>query len=282
MPNEGENLNYIRGYARGMQILAGEPLDDKNRSPFSEEELQNFDTRFESIFGWMNRQGYAPVVGKEHYEQILWLAEIQKKIFGDAKFVGDGVGGWGMRDIVPEDVYGDSNPGTGLGATGFDDTWEKASGVAGDANWTVGAIATRFSRNDMGWTTRNTATFQAGASMVTQDVNQDKWAVAYFGMADLSGRGLVQGHVVAFSNKERDWFEFTNQMQLCDMLYAPLGRVIYFNHNVPYKSGHIVRPAAAAVAAPLPNVAAVRPIGVTFVSQRRALQLATLFKPAQA
>lgn len=281
MPNESIDISYRRGYPKGLPVVSSDPLTDKDRIPFSEEELAMFDARFEAIFGWMNVQGWSPIVTKKHYESILYLAEVQKKIFGGSEFTGDGVNGWGMRDIVPEDIYGDSNPGTGIGATGGDDCWELGNGVTA-ANWTSGAVATRFTRNDIGWTTRDTATFQAGNSMVCLDVNQDRWAVAYFGMADLAGTGLVQGHVVAFSNRERDFFEFTNQQQLMNLTYGSLGKVIYLNHLAPFKSGHIIRPATVAPGAAVGNALAMRPIGVSFVTQRRALQLATLLKPSQA
>lgn len=277
MPNEPERLNYIRGLEDGkLPILSGEPLTDEDRTPFKEAEVDLFNTRFEAIFKWINNQGIAPIVTKEHYNKLLFLAECQKKLFNDESFTGDGVGGWGMRDIIPEDVYGD-----GPGFLGGDATWQLGNGVVA-GNWNVGAVATRFARNDMGFTQRNAGTFQAGASMVTLDANQDRWAVAYFGMADLNSLGLIQGHVVAFSNRERDFYEFTNQMELSNITYADLGKVIYFNHKHPFKSGNIIRPVTVAPGALLATAQAMRPVGIAFISQRRALQLNTMTRPAQA
>ena len=272
MPLEPQQLNYILGHRDGgLPILSGEPLTDDDRQPFTEAEVALFDARFEAIFKWMNFQGIAPVVGKEHHDKLLYLAEVQKKIFGGDAFTGDGVGGFGMRQIVPEDVFGNQN----------DRSWELANGIVA-VNWRTGLTATRHTRNHMGFTQRDSGDFFAGASMVTQDANQDKWAIAYFGYADLRASGLIQGEVISFSNRERDYFEFQDQMHLDNITYCDLGKMVYFNHKHPFKDGLIVRPATVAENAAIGAVAAMKPIGVCFVSQRRALQQNQLPRPMQS
>lgn len=266
MPNEILELNYIKGYPNNkVPILSSEPLGEKDLAGFDNDEIEAFDARFEAIFKWVNTDGVAPIATKAHHDELLHLAEVQKKVYGGVTFTGDGSSGWGMRDIVPEDVFGNA----------ADTVWELGNGTT-VANWTCGVPATRWARNDMGLALRNTLTFAAGTAAVTQDAAQDKWAVAYFGMADLASSGNIQGHAIALNRKPREFFEFTNQMQLSNVTYADLGKICYFNHMHPFNSGAIVKPATVATTVALATVTALRPVGVTFLSQRRAVQTALL------
>jgi hypothetical protein len=128
----------------------------------------------------------------------------------------------------------------------------------------------------MGLALRDTLAFGAGTAGITLDAAQDKWAFAYFGMADLASSGNAQGCAITLNRKTREFFEFTNQMQLSNVTYADLGKICYINHMHPFNSGLIIKPATVATTVRVAAVTAMRPVGVTFLTQRRAVQTGLL------
>jgi hypothetical protein len=257
---ESQENNYIRGYPKGLALVAAKEIKEDQLSAFDDDEVKRFDQRFEALFRWMNWQGLAPLVTQAHYNAILAAAKYAKKnIFRDAPFGGDGTDDWGMLDITPEDVFSGVN----------DYCWEKNNNAVA-AQWTIGAAVTRWSRNDMGNAQRDAGTFQAGAPMRTRDVNNDEWAMAYFGVADLLGTGIIQGHAFAFKNKEHSWMEITPQMLANNVAYADMGQVAYATPDAGFKSGVVIKAVTAAPGAAVAARIAFRPIGVAFVSSTRA------------
>lgn len=268
--------DYIENVGVYMPLISGADIRPEDRSPLNANERKLFDATFEHIFRGCNRQAGLRITNKKHYDLALYVSEVVKKRLGDLPFTGDGTGGFGMRAIVPEDVFGTNT------APGQDDVWEVGNGIA-PANWTVGAIASRFSRNDHGFAARNTLTGAAGTTAICRDVNNDMWYVLHWGLMDEMASGLVHGYWYYINNRIRAFKDIKLQMANTEQAYAELGYGVLYEPTVPFKSAVQIKPIDAAIGAAVTQQIALRPVGVTFCTQRRMLtDTVALTRPAAA
>ena len=263
--------SYVDLVGDYIPIVSGAAIRDGDLTTLTSEESQLFDTTWEHVTRGINRYAAAPIINSKHYDLAKRVCEIVKKKWKDMPFSGDGSNGFGMRAIIPEDVFGNVN----------DHTWEYGNALVA-TNWTVGAAATRYSRNDQGFTQRDVGTFFAGASAVTRDGNNDEWYVLYWGMMDQSASGLPKGFWVALNNRERAFKDFDYQMANTEMAYNELGYGVLYEPTVPFKSGLQFKEVDAIAGARVAQVVAMRPIGVSFCTQRRALTQGLITRPTQA
>ena len=276
MPVEPPEHEYMDVVGDFIPLISGADIRPEDRSPLSPQEVKLFDATFESIFRGVNRQSTMRLATRKHYDLCKYTCEVVKKRFGDLPFSGDGTGGFGMRAIVPEDIFGTDT------APGQDTVWEVGNGIAA-ANWTVGAIATHFSRNDHGFAARNTLTGAAGTTAITRDANNDMWYVLQWGILDEMAAGLAQGYWYYLNNRIRAFKDIKLQMSNTEMAYADIGYGIMYEPTVPFKSALQVKPIDAAIGAAVTQQMAIRPVGVTFCTQRRALSdTVAMTRPAAA
>jgi hypothetical protein len=257
----GDYVNIVGDF---IPVISGADIRPEDRTPLSDQEIKYFNATFEHCFRALNRYSPVQIVTQKHYDLAKFICEVVKKRLGDLPFTGDGTGGFGMRDIIPEDVYGTDT------APGQDTVWEIGNGIA-PANWTVGAIATRFSRNDHGFAARNTLTGAAGTTAICRDVNNDMWYTLHWGLMDQMASGLVHGYWYYINNRIRAFKDITYQMNNSEQAYAELGYGVLYEPTVPYKSAAQIKPIDAAIGAAVTQQIALRPVGVTFATQRRML-----------
>lgn len=269
MEPEHDYMDIIGDY---IPLISGADVRAEDRSPLTGTEQKAFNSTFEHIFRGRNRVTGLGLTTRKHYDLTKYVCEVVKKRFGDLPFTGDGTGGFGMRAIIPEDVYSNA----------LDETWELANGLVA-TNWQIGALATRFSRNDHGNTNRDTVTGVAGASAITRDANNDMWYVLHWGLMDEMATGLPHGYWYYLNNRVRAFKDIKLQMANTEHSYAELGYGVLYEPTVPFKSALQVKPIDGAVGARVAQIISLRPVGVTFCTQRRSLiDNATLTRPAAA
>ena len=255
-----------------IDLVSGAPIASGDMAKFSSDEKKDFDATYEHVVRMINRLGAGKIFNSKHYDLCLHTAQLVKKRFGELTFTGDGTGGFGMRAIIPEDIYSNAN----------DVSWELANGTVA-TNWTAGAPATRWLRNDHGFTQRDAGTFTAGGPAITRDANNDMWYVLYWGLMDSMASGLPQGYMVSLNNRPRAFKDISLQMTSTDFSYAELGYGVLYEPTVPFKTGLQIKDVDVATTARVLQVIAMRPIGVTFCTQRRqVLDNGTITRPAQA
>jgi hypothetical protein len=252
-----------------MNLVSGSVFQPSDQSKFNKDELNEFDATFEHVVRGINRVKNQDIFTQKHYDIALYVAQLVKKKFGDLQFTGDGTGGFGMRAIIPEDVYGDANVGA-LPANDNDAQWELGNG-APQANWQIGARINKYLRNDHGWSIRNTQTMTGGVPAVCRDFNNDMWYTLYWGMMDEMASGLCSGMMVSLNNRPRAIKDFKYQMSNTESAYAELGYGVLYEPTVPFKTGLQFKPIDGAQGAVVQQIAAMRPIGVTFCTQRRGV-----------
>jgi hypothetical protein len=76
---ETEQNNYIRGYPKGLALVAAKEIKPDQLSEFDDDELTRFEAQFECLFRWINWQGIAPLVTQAHYNAVLAAAKYAKK-----------------------------------------------------------------------------------------------------------------------------------------------------------------------------------------------------------
>ena len=256
--------DYVNIVGDFIPVISGADILPTDRTPLSEQEGKYFNATFEHCFRGLNRYSPVQIVTQKHYDLAKFICEVVKKRLGDLPFTGDGTGGFGMRAIVPEDVYGTAN----------DDTWELSNGLVA-TNWTIGALATRYSRNDHGQALRDTFTGAAGTANVNRDANNDMWYCLHWGLIDEMASGLPHGYWYYVNNRIRAFKDIKYQMSDSEQAYAELGYGVLYEPTVPYHSAVQMKPIDGAVGARVAQVIALKPVGVTFMTQRRALIDAT-------
>jgi hypothetical protein len=257
MEPEHDYMDVIGDY---IPLISGSDVKADDRSPLSTQELNAFNATFEHIARGCNRQAGMRLVTRKHYDLARFTAEVVKKRFGDLPFTGDGTGGFGMRAIVPEDVFGNAN----------DVIWELANGLVA-TNWTIGAAATHYSRNDQGFALRDTLTGNAGTTAICRDANNDMWYVLQWGLVDEMATGLPHGYWYYLNNRIRAFKDIKLQMANTEHSYAELGYGVLYEPTVPFKSALQVKPIDGALGARVAQIISMRPVGVSFTTQRRAL-----------
>ena len=244
--------------------------DDKSAGGAQEKTF--FDWSFDSIFKLINTtaDNFEPIVTINHYNSALQCTGYAKKNFGGAvTFDGRGNKGFGIDAIKPRDVMGD------LAATGGDEVWQHDNAAA-VGNWTTGALATRFARNNLGNNTRDANAFFNGTDSLTIDAGQDKWAWCYWGETDYLGTGQMKGHFNAMAGNHNVLFNTQHQTGQTDTNHIELGWCFYYDEQTSFRTGLKIPPIAVAAGVALANVAEYVPTGIMMQTQRRARQTATL------
>ena len=264
--------DYINTVGDYIPLISGSDIVLGDRTPLTETESKAFNATFEHVVRALNRYSPVEIVTQKHYDLARYTCEVVKKRLADLAFTGDGTGGFGMRAIIPEDIYGTVN----------DDTWELANGLVA-TNWTIGALITRYSRNDHGLALRDTLTGAAGTPAITRDANNDEWYVLHWGLVDQMATGLPTGVWYYLNNRPRAFKDITYPMTNSEQAYAELGYGVLYEPRVPFRSALQFKPIDGAVGARVAQVVAMRPVGVTFCTQRRLLiENAAITRPAAA
>ena len=247
------------------------PLVD-SKEPAGDKAQTLFSFSIDSIFKLINTtvDNNQPIVTRQHYNSALRCAGyFNHSPMNGATFSGRGNQGWGIDTIKIRDVTID------LGATGGDEVWQ-LDNAAAVGNWTAGALVSRYSRNNLSNTSRNSGTFFAATNALTIDGVQDTWGWCYWAERDLLATGQIRGHFTDMKGNANVYFDYAKQAGQTDTGHAELGTCFYFDNTSDFSTGVEVPPIAVAAGAAVTDVAEIIPVGVTFQRSRRAKQVATL------
>lgn len=241
------------------EIVSTDPIGSEQFGTFDAEEQAVFEDAWDVLTKIHNRALFEHLFTDRHKTTLFNLAKVAKRtVFADAKFEGtDPVGGFGMRWVLPEDVF------------------SQAADIVWDNTWTAGAAATRFMRNYIGSNAVDTTTFQADGSIILQDTQVDKWAIALWGVIDQDASGRIHGVMLSLNDRERAFQDIELQMRNSEEALADFGRFYWVPPTTRFKFGVQVKTGFG-------GAASLKPVGIAFISARRATQLATATRPVAA
>ena len=248
------------------------PIQDDEQAGGAKE-LTMWDYAFNAIFKLMNTTAdqYEPIITRNHYNSALRCAGYWKNFSnqtGGNTFSGRGRSGWGIDQPKIRDMCGDNAAGGG------DEVWQLGNVVV--ANWTAGALATRHSRNNYGFITRNAGAYPGAADGGCYDATQDRWGFVYWAERHLLATGQLRGHFARLAGNHQTYFNQETQAAQTDTGHYELGVAYYADGMTPFQSGVAVPPIAVAAGAAIIDPEEVVPVGVVFETSTRARNVAAL------